>query len=368
MQLNFRQHDLKLVHNWTVATSQKIGGRKSVPIVLLELRDADGLTGYGEAASSLRYGEDARTAMTFLRQVDACRLSFDRVEASRRYIESIAPGNYSPKGALGIALVDGAAKKAGKSLHEFLGLPFDEGKHISSVSIGIDEPEMIRAKVKELAHYPILKLKVGAPKDVANLAALREVAPGKTVRLDANEAWTTKEEALERIEAFARDPAIELIEQPMPAGNSPDDFRWLRARSPIPIIADESYMNARDAGRCADCFHGVNVKLAKTGGVMRTLEALRAAQRVGLKTMIGSMVQSSIRTSAAAHLAALANWLDLDGNVLISNDPFDGVKLRNGILSFAGANELYGLRVSARNTAPLVMTSAFGGSVTARRR
>ena len=206
MQLTFHRYDLKLIHKWTIATSQKAGGRNVAPIVLLELRDEDGVVGYGEAAPSLRYGENAETCVAFLRKIDISRLSFDDVDASRRYVESVSPNDYSAKGALDIALVDGAAKKAQQSLHDFFGLAFEEGKHVSSITIGIDEPAAIRAKAEELASYPILKLKVGSPNDRENLSALREVAPGKTLRVDANEAWTTKEEALRHIEEFANDP------------------------------------------------------------------------------------------------------------------------------------------------------------------
>jgi L-Ala-D/L-Glu epimerase len=348
MQLTFRRYELTLIHNWTIATSQKVGGRTVAPIVLLEMRDDDGVIGYGEAVPALRYGEDVETALAFLGKIDNSRLSFDEVNASRAYIESLAPNNYSPKGAVEIALADGAAKKAKRPLHEFLGLKFREGKHVSSMTIGIDEPAEIRAKVEEAAAFPILKLKVGSPNDRENLAALRAVAPNKTARIDANEAWTTKEEALRQIEDFAQDRHIEFVEQPMPATNSPEDFAWLKARSPLPIVADESFMNARDAERCANGFHGVNVKLTKTGGVLRALEALRAARDVGLKTMIGCMVQSSIRSSAAAHLAELADWLDLDGHLLVSNDPFRGVTMTNGILSFADAPERFGLQVAPR--------------------
>ena len=348
MQLSFRPYELKLIHNWTIATSQNVGGRTIAPIVLLELRDNNGVIGYGEATTSARYGETAETAIAFLRKIDMSRLSFADVNASRAYVESVARGNYSPKGALGIALADGAAKIAKKSLHEFLGLTFEEGKHVSSISIGIDEPAEIRVKAQELDAYPILKLKVGSPNDAANLAALREVAPEKTVCVDANEAWKTKEEALRHIVELAQDRHLQFIEQPMPAANSPDDFAWLKARSPLSIVADESYMNASDAERCAECFHGVNVKLTKTGGVLRAIEALRAARRVGLKTMIGCMLQSSIRSSAAAHLASLADWLDIDGHLLVSNDPFRGVSMRHGVLSFADAPEPFGLQVAPR--------------------
>jgi L-alanine-DL-glutamate epimerase-like enolase superfamily enzyme len=278
--------------------------------------------------------------------IDASRLSFDDVEGSMRYVEALRPGNYSPKGAINIALLDGAAKRARQPLHQFLGLSFTEGSHVTSLTIGIDDAEIMREKTREAAAFPVLKLKVGAPDDQVNLAVLREVAPEKTVRVDANEAWRTKEEALRRIEELARDAHIEFIEQPMPASNPPNDFIWLKERTPIPIVGDESYMNAGDVRVCAECFHGVNIKLAKTGGMTRGIEALRAARAAGLKTMIGSMVESSLLTSAGAHLASLADWLDLDGNLLITNDPFRGVTSPRGVMSFAEATECLGLRVT----------------------
>ena len=182
---------------------------------------------------------------------------------SMNYVESLAPGNFSPKGAINIALLDGAAKKARKPLHEFLGLSFVEGKHVTSFTIGIDTPEKIRQKVQEAEQFPILKIKVGAPGDEANLAAVREIAPKKTLRVDANEGWKTKEEALRRLEWLARDPNIEFVEQPLPASNPPGDFIWLKERSTLALVADESYLHASDVALCAECFHGVNVKFAK---------------------------------------------------------------------------------------------------------
>ncbi|MDQ6625870.1 MAG: dipeptide epimerase [Verrucomicrobiota bacterium] len=348
MQLKFWRFDLKLVHNWMVASSQASGGKTVYPATYVELRDRDGVIGLGEAAPSRRYDETAETSLAFYQLVDAARLSFDDIEGSMRYVEALAPGNYSPKGALNVALLDGAARKAQKALHDFLGLGFEEGKHVSSVTIGIDAPDMIRLKTREADEFPVLKLKVGAPNDAENLAALRDIAPEKTLRVDANEAWLTKEEALRRIEELARDPHIEFVEQPMPGDTPTADFVWLKERSPLPIVGDESYMNAAAVERCAECFHGVNIKLAKTGGISRGVEALQAARSLGLKTMIGSMVESSLLTSAGVHLAALADWLDLDGMLLIANDPFLGVVSRRGIMSFAEAAEPFGLRTSAR--------------------
>ena len=345
MELRFHRHDHQLAHNWMVASSRATGGKKIYPALLLELRDADGVIGYGEAAPSNRYRETAETCLAFLERVDVKQLSFDDLEGTMRYVENLSLGDFSPKGAINLALLDGAAKKAKQPLYDFLGLGFREGKHVTSVSIGIDTPEMIRVKTEEAGMFPILKLKVGSPDDRKNLAALRDAAPEKIVRVDANEAWTTKEEALRRIEELAQNSKIEFIEQPMPASVSPNDFIWLKKRSPLPIVGDESYMNASAVNMCADCFDGVNVKLAKTGGITRGIEALRAARAAGLKTMVGSMVESSILTSAGAHLAELTDWLDIDGMLLITNDPFRGVSAEGGLLSFARAQEKFGLRV-----------------------
>ncbi len=348
MELTFRRFDLKLAHNWMVASSVASGGKTIYPAVLIELRDVDGVVGLGESAPSRRYQETAETCVEFFERVDPARLSFADVASSMSYIEALASGNFSPKGALNIALLDGAAKKARQPLHAFLGLDFKEGKHVTSFTIGLDSPEKIRMKTREADSFPILKVKVGTWTDAENLAAVREVAPRKAIRVDANEAWPTKEEALRKIEELARDEHIEFVEQPMPATNPAADFAWLKERSPLPIVGDESYQSAADVALCADCFHGVNVKLCKTGGVSRGMEALVAARRAGLKTMLGCMIESSLLTSAGAHLAELTDWLDLDGNLLITNDPFSGVTSERGVMSFALAAEQFGLRVCPR--------------------
>jgi L-alanine-DL-glutamate epimerase-like enolase superfamily enzyme len=348
MKLTFRRFDLRFKHTWLIASSLGQGGKNVYPAAFVELHDGDGVVGYGESAPSSRYKETVETSLAFLERVDASRLSFDDVAGSMAYVESLSPGDFSPKGAINIALLDGAAKKARKPLHDFLGLKFTEGQHVTCFTIGIDTPEIIRSKVREAEEYPILKIKLGAPADEENLAAVREVAPTKTLRVDANEGWKTKEEALRRLEWLARDGRIEFVEQPMPAKTAPADFTWLKERSPLPLVADESYVSVADVGLCADCFHGVNVKLCKTGGVTRGFEALTAARKAGLKTMLGCMTESSILTAAGAHLAALTDWLDLDGNILINNDPFAGVTSVRGVMSFANATEAYGLRVVPR--------------------
>jgi L-alanine-DL-glutamate epimerase-like enolase superfamily enzyme len=316
-------------------------------VVLLEL-EHEGILGLGESAPSTRYDESVEKTAAFLAHVDPQRLSFSDLEGSMHYVENLDPGNVSAKGALNLALLDGAARLAGRMVYDYLGLGFTEGRHTTCFSIGIDTPEMIRRKVREADIFPGLKLKVGNPEDRENFQALREVAPNKPVRADANEGWKTKEEALERIEWMAQDGNIEFVEQPMPASASPQDMAWLKERSPLPLYADESFHLAGDASLCADCFHGVNVKLMKTGGITRAKEALEAARNAGLKTMIGCMIETSILISAGAHLAELADYLDLDGNILCGNDPYEGVVQEKGVLSFARAKEQTGLCVRAR--------------------
>jgi len=268
------------------------------------------------------------------------------------YLDTLSPGDRSAKCALNIALLDGAARQAGLAVYDFLGLGFRERQHVTSFSIGIDEPEVIRQKVRAADPFPVLKLKVGLPGERAILAALREVEPTKTLRLDANEGWKTKEQALEQLEWLAQDGHIQFVEQPMPQTTNREDLKWLKQRSPLPLFADESYHSAGDLAHCAECFHGVNVKLVKTGGVSAGFEALKAAKAAGLKTMIGCMIETSVLISAAAQLAELCDFLDVDGNLLITNDPYIGVTATRGMLSFETAAEKTGLRVR-RTSAPV---------------
>jgi len=346
MKLTFRRLDLNLTHTWTIARGS---GTTVANTVLVELTGADGTVGLGEAAPISRYKESIGSVEAFLKKVDPRGLSFGDVAGSMEYLETLSRGDMSAKCALNVALLDGAGKKAKKPIYDLLGLGFRENQYVTSFTIGIDKPEVIKTKVLQAEPYPVLKMKVGVADDNANFQALREAAPDKTVRVDANEGWKTKELALERIEWLATDPHIQYIEQPMPTSTPGKDWLWLKQRSPLPIFADESYHEAKDISRVAEWFHGVNVKLVKTGGITEGMEALKAARKAGLKTMIGCMIESSVLISAAAHLAELCDYLDLDGNILITNDPYQGVSCDRGVLSFAGAAEKTGLCVRQRS-------------------
>jgi L-alanine-DL-glutamate epimerase-like enolase superfamily enzyme len=345
VKLTFRQVELQLTHKWTIARGS---GTNTAKVVIVELTGADGTVGLGEAAPIKRYKESAETVEEFYKKVDPRGLSFTDIEGSMTYLDTLSKHDMAAKCGINIALLDGAGKKVRKPIYDLLGLGFRENQHVTSFTIGIDKPEVIRKKVLEAERFPVLKVKVGVPDDKANMQALREVAPEKTIRVDANEGWKTKEQALEMIQWLASDKHIQYVEQPMPAATSHKDWVWLKERSPLPVFGDESYHTAKDMAYAAERFHGVNVKLVKTGGISGGFEALKAARKAGLKTMIGCMIETSILINAAAHLAELCDYMDVDGNILITNDPYVGVASENGVLSFANTPEKVGLRASVR--------------------
>jgi L-Ala-D/L-Glu epimerase len=346
VKINARACELRLANPWKIASSKGSGTHRTV---IVELTDAEGVSAIGEAAPSSLYGESVENVLPVIHALDGSKLSFADVPGSMAHLDRVPKIPFAVKCALNLALLDGAAKRAGKPLYDFLGLGFRENHHVTSFSIGIDSPDIITKKVSEAAEYPVIKLKVGDPRDKENFAALRSVAPNKPVRVDANEGWKTKEEALRMIEwLMSVDKNLQFIEQPMPRTSSDADLKWLKERSPLPILADESCHTVKDVPRCVECFHGVNVKLVKTGGVSMAFDTLQAARKAGLKTMLGCMIETSVMISAAAHLAELTDYLDIDGNLLITNDPFLGVTAKNGILSFASAKEKRGLCVSPR--------------------
>ena len=349
MQMKFWRFDLKLAHPWAIPSDGTVGGKNSVGVVIVQLAGAHGVIGLGEASPSNRYNEDVDGSLDFLSRVDVRKLSFDDVERSMAYIEAIAPGQFSAKSALHIALLDGAARLADKPLYDFLVLGFREGHHITSFSIGLDEPRVIREKVLAAAAYPVLKLKVGARNDRENLKALRDAAPKKWVRVDANEGWKTREQALEMIEWLAKDGFIQFVEQPMPAETQIADLTWLKERSPLPLIADESYHTASDVAHCGGRFSWGECEAVqdRRHWAARRSAAGRAPERP-LKTMLGCMIETSLLISAAAHLAELTDHLDIDGALLTTNDPYEGVTAERGVVSFANTAEKTGLRVRAR--------------------
>ncbi|HEV2327471.1 MAG TPA: dipeptide epimerase [Verrucomicrobiae bacterium] len=345
MKLTLHIHQLHLAHKWKIAGGQ---GSKMNEVVVVELIDSDGVSGFGEAAPAATYKETPAMVLEFYKRLDVSGFSFDDIPGSMARLETFASVPSAARCGINTALVDGAAKRAGKAIYDYYHLGFRENKHVTSFTIGLDTPEVIREKVLAAAHYPVLKLKTGDARDRENLAAVRSVAPTKPIRADANEGWKTKEHAMEMLEWLAADGNIQFVEQPLPRTASREDLIWLKKRSPLPLYGDESCHTVKDIPFCAECFHGVNVKLVKTGGLSMAHDTLQAARKAGLKTMIGCMIETSVLITAAAHLAELTDHMDVDGNILITNDPYLGATSKNGMLSFAHAPEPTGLRVRLR--------------------
>jgi L-alanine-DL-glutamate epimerase-like enolase superfamily enzyme len=326
----------------TGAAASGGGTRVSVEIFELKLRQAwglsrgtwttrrnafvriekDGIVGLGEAAPIARYNETAESAAAF---IDKARPVLDRDLAEyavrRREIEEVGPGEHAAKAALDMALLDWAAKRLGTPLWTLLGLD-GRARVPTTYSIGIDTVEVMQRKVREAPDFGVYKIKVGTPDDRKIIEGIRAVTD-KPLRTDANEGWKTKEEALEMIDWMAGQ-GVELVEQPLPADRL-EDQGWLKERSKIPILGDESLIEPSDLPRIAPYFHGVNVKVMKCGGVQAAVRLAGMARALGLKLMLGCMIETSLGISAAAAVAQLFDYADLDGNLLISNDPFRGV-------------------------------------------
>jgi len=323
MKLDYRRYDLRLKHTFTISRSS----RDTVPVIIVNF-EKDGIVAYGEASPNVRYGESIETVEKFLDSIELERLGNpSSLEKVNEYFDSIAPGNPSAKCAVDIAMHDWICKKLRVPLYRFFGI-IKHKAPISSFTIGMDTPDRIVQKVKEATNYPILKIKVGFPGDEEIIKAARSVT-GKPLRVDANEGWKSRGEALDKIRWLATQN-VELVEQPMPAEQI-EDARWLRAKAKLPIIADEA-MAYHDVSELSTAYDGINVKLQKSGGLFKARKLIHEAHELKMKVMLGCMIETSVGIAAAAHLSALVDWNDLDGNVLVSNDPFDGIKNEDGNL------------------------------------
>jgi L-Ala-D/L-Glu epimerase / N-acetyl-D-glutamate racemase len=312
--------DLRLRHTFRIAR----GASDVRENLLVEVEDA-GLVGRGEAAPILRYREDRASAARAVDEM-ASRLGDPRAFAVAAGRAAVT-GQSSAEAAVDMALHDLAGLRLDAPLYELLGID-PRATPETSFTIGIDAPEVVVQKVKEASAYPVLKVKMGADGDREVLTAVRDTT-GQRIRVDANEGWTP-EGALERLEWLAK-IGVELVEQPLPADRI-EETRALRRRSPIPFYADESVHRAADIPRLAGAFDGINVKLMKCGGIAEALRMIAVARAHGLKIMLGCMIESSLAVTAAAHLSPLVDTADLDGNLLVQNDPFEGATVSAGRL------------------------------------
>jgi len=322
------------------------GGSSEYTRVRVRLVDADGVEGLGEAAPSAFYGETADTVVVALEQLRPIVEAADAwaLEDLERSLRRALRGNASARMALSAAAHDIVGKRLGVPLYRLWGLrPTDAPPSSFTIAIAPTEAELVK-RVEQAAAYPILKVKLGTDRDDDIVRAVRGAAPHKILRVDANAAWTPKH-ALAMIDRLAH-YGVEFVEQPLP----PDDvegLRFVRERSPLPIIADESCVTSADIPRLVGAVDGINIKLAKCGGLLEARRMIAAARTHGLRVMMGCMIETSLGITAAAHLAPLLDDADLDGAALLSDDPHEGATIEAGGIVIPDAPGL-GARLRAR--------------------
>jgi L-alanine-DL-glutamate epimerase-like enolase superfamily enzyme len=322
LSLRFIPYELQLKHVFTIATSS----RTTTPVVLTEI-EFDGAKGYGEASMPPYLGESHASVTGFLSKLNLGQFSDPfLMEDILAYVDGIAPGNYAAKASVDIALHDLTGRLMKKPWFRIWGL--DPSKTpVTSFTIGIDTPEVVRQKVAEAAPYKVLKVKLGAGDDKTMITTIRSVSD-KPICVDVNQGWTDRAYALEMAH-WLKEQGVIFLEQPLPKERI-DDIAWLTERSPIPVIADEALQTYSDLFRMKGVYSGINIKLMKCGGMNAAYKMAQTARAMGMQVMIGCMTETSCAISAAAQLSPLATWADLDGNLLISNDCFEGVKIVDG--------------------------------------
>lgn len=328
MKLSLYQIALPLAHEFTISR----GSLTSQPSLIVELSDGE-QAGLGEVTANPYYGH---TLDSISQRIESVRETIERFEfgTPEDLIAELLPEIGDDTFALcavDLAVHDLYGRKRGRALVDLWGLDRTAIPD-SSYTIGIDTIETMVAKLNEKSGWSCYKIKLGTPNDLNIVRALRD-ATDATLRIDANCGWSA-EETVEKSHAL-KELGVEFIEQPLPADADESDMRHVFENSALPVIADENCIVEADVDRCRGLFHGVNVKLCKCGGLTPALRMLRRARELGMKTMVGCMVESSIGISAAAQLLPLLDYADLDGAVLLKDEPARGVAIDHGRVKFA---------------------------------
>lgn len=312
------------------------GGTSEYRVVWVKVRDENGLEGWGEAAPSKFYGETADSVMAAVSSFAPLLENADgwSLEAIERSLELALRWNAAARCAVSAALHDLHGKRLGVPLWKMWGLDA-KATPLSSFTIGIaPDEETLRSRVHEAANYPILKVKLGTPRDTETIRIVRKEAPNAILRVDANAAWTPKH-AIQMMDTLVQ-CGVEMLEQPVP----PHDIaglKFIRERSPIPVVADESCIVATDIPKLADAVDGVNIKLMKCGSLREAMRMIAVARAHNLKVMCGCMVESTLGIAAAAQFSPLLDYVDLDGAALLKDDPFSGPGIPDGVVTLGDA-------------------------------
>jgi len=322
MKLTWQPFELELKHPFTIAKFS----RTSTPLMLVNLAH-EGYVGYGEASMVPYMGESHETAAAVLTMVDVNQFKFPfDFAAIISYLDSIAPGNPAIKAAIDIALHDLEGKLLNKPCWQLSGsnlalMP------LTSYTIGMDAPEIFRKKVQEAVGFKVIKVKLGRDSDKELINIIRSVT-NVPVYVDANQGWTDPRKSLDMI-YWLQEQGVVLIEQPM-LKTDIDNNAWLTQHSPIPIIGDESIQRLPDVEKAKGVYHGINVKLMKSAGMYEAHQMILKARELGLKILMGCMSETSCASLAAAALAPLCDWADIDGPFLTTNNPYKMPAFANG--------------------------------------
>ena len=323
LHLRFFPYELKLQHVFTVATYS----RTTTPDVQVELT-YEGITGYGEASMPQYLGQSVESVTRFLSKVDLEQFTDPfRVEDILTYVDSLSPGDSAAKAAIDIALHDLVGKLLGAPWYKIWGLTASKAPS-TTYTIGIDTAEVVKEKTRECAdRFNILKVKLGRDNDKEMINTIRSVT-NLPIAVDINQGWTDKQHALDMI-FWLKEQGIVMVEQPMPK-EMIDETAWVTERSPLPVFADEAIQRLKDIKAIEGAYSGINIKLMKCTGMREAWKMVNYARARNLKVMIGCMTETSCAVSAAAQLSPAVDFADLDGNLLISNDRFNGMKVVKG--------------------------------------
>ena len=323
MKLTFEPYTLKLKHAFNLAKNQ----RTTTPGVQVRIQ-LDGITGYGEASMPPYLGENVDSVMSFLSKVDLGQFADPfRVVDIHEYIDNLAPRNSAAKASVDIALHDVLGKIMGQPWYKIWGLNPDKTPNTSYTISYQSDPHEMAKEIEETKPFRIVKVKMGLDHDKELVNLLRKTSDTQ-ICVDANQGWDTKEKALEMCKWLA-DNNCAFVEQPLPKEMFAETA-WLRERSPLPIIADEAFQRITDIRKLSEAYDGVNIKLMKSTGLHEAHQMAQLARNLGMKVMIGCMTETSAAVTAAAQLSPMCDWADLDGNLLIANDIFDGIKIVDG--------------------------------------
>jgi L-Ala-D/L-Glu epimerase len=336
--IRFQPVELEMRHVFTISGAS----RKTSPSVLVAI-DFAGMTGYGEASIPPYLGETTESVIGFLKKLDLVQFSSPLQSAEiTEYAMNLVPGNYAAKASLDIALNDLAGKIRGEPWFSTMNIN-PQNTPYTSFTLGIDTVSVISKKIDEASPYRYIKVKLGSDNDKETITCINSLTD-KPLIVDVNQGWKDKYQALDMI-CWLAGKGVIMVEQPMPAGMV-EDIAWLTRHSPLPVFADEAVQTKKDLDKIAGVYDGINIKLMKCGGMNAGMEMIRESRKRGLSVMIGCMTETSCAISAAAHLSPLCDFADLDGNLLIINDPFSGVLIEDGKIIL---NNLPGIGVSLRH-------------------